>query len=78
MEKYSEYTRTIETEVGTLEIIYMTEDGVNSVQVWLNHGRLAVPESWTKQTSQTIVKKVVQLVKSASKLGVQIGGSHGN
>ena len=73
---YKEYTNTIETEVGTLDIIYIsnTGNGVDEIQLWLNKSRIHMSEHVLKQTSQTIVKKVCKLVKSAQRLGVTIGG----
>ena len=71
---YSEYTNTLQTELGQLDIIYITEDGESSVQVWLNKSRIHVPPAWLKQTSQTIARKVCQMHRTGAKLGVRIGG----
>lgn len=71
---YKEYTNSIQTEFGQLDLIYMIEDDVPTVQVWLNYVRIAVPNHWLTQTSSTIARKVCALVRTAQRQGVKIGG----
>lgn len=71
---YLEHTNSIQTEVGQLDIIYITEDDKSSVQLWLNKRRIHMPAHVLKQTSETIVRKVVQAYRTAERLGVRLGG----
>lgn len=74
MKNYSEYINSIQTEIGQLDIVYIKENDVTHVELWLNKGRIHMPADVLKQTSKTIVRKVVQAYKSAQSLGVKIGG----
>lgn len=72
---YSEYTNSVQTEAGQLDIIYIQDENENEVHVYLNHSRIHVPSAWLKQTSSTIARKVCQLFKTAASTGVRIGGA---
>jgi hypothetical protein len=68
---YNEYTRSFETEIGRIDIVYM---GPEETQVWVNGSRVLMPSHVLKQTTTTIVRKVCALYKSAALTGVRIGG----
>lgn len=73
IKKYSEYTKTIETEVGTLELIYVGDEKLP--QVWLNYKRIHVASQVLQLNNDSAVTdKVVKMVKAAAIHGVKIGG----
>lgn len=78
MGEYKEFVNSFQTEVGQVDIIHIWEDDSKpedvEIQVWVNKSRIHLPESILKQTSQTVIKKVCRLVKSAAAVGVRIGG----
>lgn len=59
------YVNSIQTEIGQLDIIYLNENGSTRVELWLNNVNIRMPPEVLKQTSKTIVRKVVQAYKSA-------------
>jgi len=56
------YSKTIQTEVGTLTLTY-SGDPTDDLQVCLDGQAIAIPQSWTKQTSKTIARKVCNMIK---------------
>lgn len=74
MRQYTEHSEELETEVGHLEVIHMTEDRITRTEVWLNHSPIHVPDSWLKLEIGAMAPKVEGLVKAAAKSGVRIGG----
>lgn len=75
--EYKEYIREFQTEVGLVEIIHMYDGTNTEIEVWVNKSRMYMPDSVLKQTSQTIIKKVVKAVKTGQKLGLNKGVYNG-
>lgn len=62
--KNSFLTQTFETEIGLLTINWSSE----GVEVYLNHTFVPIPAAWKRQTSRTIVRKVIAQHKSRAEL----------
>jgi hypothetical protein len=74
--EYKEHIQTFETEVGQVDIIHIWEDASLpdnvEIQVWVNKSRMHLPERILKQTSQTLLKKVCETVKTGTATGTEL------